>query len=156
MLMRGIWKVPSRKLMAAKGDDVKLADGLSGMGNAILDMKDIQARLSDDNEAGQRFCYRRHPGDRNNSPRNGNHDFSLSRTWENVSAEQLQVMGAIFDLFIETPPGTSFNNGSITSHRYRLSSTKTIFFVMSWCPSLVEVRPCNAVVRPLDSLFDEN
>ena len=36
------------------------------------------------------------------------------RTWENFYTE-LQVMGAIFELFIESPPGTSFNNGSITS-----------------------------------------
>lgn len=36
------------------------------------------------------------------------------RTWENFYTE-LKVMGAIFELFIESPPGTSFYNGSITS-----------------------------------------
>ena len=59
LLMRSIWKLLRRNPTATKGV-VKLADGFSGMGNAILDMKDIQARLSDVDETGQRFCYRRH------------------------------------------------------------------------------------------------
>jgi hypothetical protein len=48
--MRGIWKVLRRNPKAAEGD-VKLADDFSGMGNAILDLKEFQARLSVLNEA---------------------------------------------------------------------------------------------------------
>ena len=50
VLMRGIWKVLRRNPKAAKGD-VKLADIFFGMGNAHLDLKEIQARLSDVHEA---------------------------------------------------------------------------------------------------------
>jgi hypothetical protein len=53
LLMGGIWKVLRRNLKTAKGEDVKLADGLSGLGNAILDLKEMQDRLSCVNEASQ-------------------------------------------------------------------------------------------------------
>jgi hypothetical protein len=48
LLMKGIWEVLRRNPKSAKGV-VKLADGFSGMGNAILDLKQMQARLSDVN-----------------------------------------------------------------------------------------------------------
>jgi hypothetical protein len=111
LFMRGIWRVLRRNPKAAKGV-VKLADGFSGMGNAILDLKEIQARLSAVTEA-------------NASVKDDTLLIEITRhametmtfhgrTWENFHAE-LQVMGAIFELFIESPPGTSFNNGAITS-----------------------------------------
>jgi hypothetical protein len=112
LLMRGIWKVLRRNPKAAKGV-VKLADGFSGMGNAILDVKDIQARLSDVvNEANASveadallIEITRHAME--------TMTFHC-RTWENFYTE-LQIMGAIFELFIESPPRTAVNNGSITS-----------------------------------------
>ena len=61
-LSRGIWSVLERHNCATKGV-VKLADGFSGMGNAIIDLTNIQEQLqymrsnaicSDDDEE---FCY---------------------------------------------------------------------------------------------------
>jgi hypothetical protein len=111
LLMRGIWKVLRRNPNAAKGV-VKLADGFSGIGNAILDLKDIQARLSDVSEVN---ASTEDDALLIEITRHAMETMTLHcRTWEDYNTE-LQVMGAIFELFIESPPGTSFNNGSITS-----------------------------------------
>jgi hypothetical protein len=107
---RAIWKVLRRNPDATKGV-VKLAEGFSGIGNAIIDLRDIQARLNQvkENEEDADHILARVTL----------HAFESMvfhyRNWDDF-AEELQTMGAIFELFIDYPKDCRMEiNRAITS-----------------------------------------
>jgi hypothetical protein len=109
-LMKSIWSVLRRNPGATKGL-VKLADGFSGMGNATLDLGGIQQRLLQINSSIEDADEKLRALTLHALKTAAFHN----RTWEEFS-EELEVMRAIFELFIEYTSGERVGNEStITS-----------------------------------------
>lgn len=96
-LYKSIWKVLRRNPRATKGV-VKLADGFSGMGNAVLDLTRVQERV----QTMHRYITD-YPPDKELKRltklafENG---IFHRRTWDDYR-EEIPVMGCIFELFID-------------------------------------------------------